>query len=152
LLSRIIDEYRIKYHEVYVKAYRYLVGTRVRIYGLWEGGALFRILGDEETHWVYFDGEKFFCSCLDFFYNITMKSSERRFCSHILAGIMLLARAHNTAKKMGGTMERKEDIKINIVELVKIINSNIEYVEHGFGYEEEGSSWRDIRHNTCGSY
>ena len=145
-LRKIVDYYRVAYHEVYVKACRYTAKNRVKIYGMEkENKTFFGVVGDEETHWVYFDGKKFLCSCLDFFYNITMKRQEREYCSHILAGIILLTKKFNHMERRDVSPRSVVNIaKINEKNVLSIILDDIGSTLHGLKYGEKSSRRRDI--------
>ena len=130
-IEHIIDEYRARYHEIYAKGLRYFMGNRIVMYVVKNSEIrMFNVRGEEDEYWVIFLGEDWLCSCPDYFFNIAMRKTERKYCSHIIACIMYLAKISENAKDRNLKQESTSPTisELGVGKLLEIVYKNIERV------------------------
>ena len=121
LLRKILETYRVKYHDTYAKGFRYFIRGKLSFLFLNPYGILCGVKTEEDIHWVYLTNEVIKCTCLDFFYNIVMRHQERSYCSHIIACILGLL----SPEKYRRRPEQNSDNIELATEKIKVIIGNI---------------------------
>jgi len=147
-VQNIIDSYKLKFHHLYVKARRYVLGGKISIYRLsGDSGCIMNVDCEEGEQWVYYYDGDFVCSCLDYFFNIVMKKGERRYCTHIIACMMYMVELKKALRSRDGYDRTPVDVNglfrvVNKVSINNIIKDDIlKACESYVGKEKDRRGW-----------